>query len=1266
MQNMGWKLAFILVLLAGCIWAAVPPEDKIHLGKDLRGGVSLIYRVNIDPRTDNKTAVLTQTISVLQERVNPTGVLDITMQPMGVDRIEIVMPLPSEKVKALRDDYERVLESLLAGAEIPPGELASTIRLGTAVERFGGQPGTDRYSSIQALQDAFDARQVAQSEYDAALAEVLAKPEIASLAQDSGVTMNQIERALRGGRAARLFGGEAGTPAHEALTAAQVTLRPLSTALARANRDYDRNKSEVQRLSLDRTRVVRTLQMPTEPVILKDEQTGEDQTDDKGKPIFGPSQREEALARLKDQFSNLQAKIEDLVVKYDEFQAQRTGFDDPEDLKRLLRGAGVLEFRISVMSNKPQGINIEDFRTQLQEVGPENVDSSLAKWFEINDLKQWYKDPAQLAELEADPAAYFAKYRGLVGDRKDGKYYMLIYTSPAKSLTHDSDRPWKIERAYIDADRLGRASVSFALDQVGGQLMGRLTGPHVDEPMAIILDGQVFSSPTLNSQILSYGQITGNFSRPELNYLIRVLEAGALKARLSDEPIAVNTLGPSLGADNLKRGLEAFEIAIVAVAAFMVFYYFFAGLVATFALLANGVLIFGVMALLQSTFTLPGLAGIVLTIGMAVDANVLIYERIREEIFGDEEIDLRTAVRLGYAKALSTIIDANITNLIVCAVLYKTATTEVKGFATTLSIGICATLFTALFVTRQIFYLYTDFLKVNKLSMLPIAVPAIHRMLEPNIRWISLRGVFWLVSIAAIIGSVILVSQRGIDLFDTELRGGLSATMVTTPIDADEDGEPDKDAENRIVRLMLRHSGSPDSVEERVKALGEGADPGSATDDEERTRLAILRELRNADVLTAGHTATDADGNVIASSFQIKVASPRGHLATSGDKEEADRRLTGVIVDAIVREFGDQLDVTQPLDFRGAGSDAYAEFTYPITEEELGRNINMPRFTERITDLIGGVAVVIADINPPVQVDDLDKRIKSMRQQPDYNDCAGRTVRVFGLEPANAEDPDEGFKSAAVCVYERDLSHLLVGADTFDERMAKREWQLVRQALQRTTSLEQVSSYSSAVAQTLQANATVAVVLSLLGILVYIWIRFGSLRYSVAAIVALMHDVAIALGLLALSGIIAKTPIGPLLGVEDFRIDLGVVAALLTIIGYSLNDTIVILDRIRENRGKLPVASAECVNRSINQTISRTLLTSVTTLLAVLIMYAEGGSGIRPFTYCLLVGLLVGTYSSVAIAAPLVFRGTDKTDREIAAHAQMEDSADTDPEPSAA
>jgi SecD/SecF fusion protein len=282
------------------------------------------------------------------------------------------------------------------------------------------------------------------------------------------------------------------------------------------------------------------------------------------------------------------------------------------------------------------------------------------------------------------------------------------------------------------------------------------------------------------------------------------------------------------------------------------------------------------------------------------------------------------------------------------------------------------------------------------------------------------------------------------------------------------------------------------------------------------------------------------------------------------------------------------------------------------------------------------VAVVIDQIDPPVTVQEVDRRVSRMRGQPDFAQYVGRDVRVIGLEAADAANPGLGYAAVAVLVYDPALAD--APQEIWERQLAQAEWQLISQALQRRTSLEQVSSFSSAVARTLADNAIVAVGLSLLGILVYIWVRFGSLRYSAAAIVALVHDVSIALGLLALTAWVGgMTVAGPLL-IEEFRIDLGVVAALLTIIGYSLNDTIVILDRIRENRGKLPIPTADIVNRSINQTISRTVLTSFTTLLAVGIMYAAGGSGIRPFAFCLLTGLLVGSYSSVAIAAPLVVK----------------------------
>ena len=622
-----------------------------------------------------------------------------------------------------------------------------------------------------------------------------------------------------------------------------------------------------------------------------------------------------------------------------------------------------------------------------------------------------------------------------------------------------------------------------------------------------------------------------------------------------------------------------------------------------------GIIIFGVMALLHGTFTLPGLAGVVLTMGMAVDANVLIYERIREEIEGGAR-DLREAIREGYSRVYSTILDANLTNLIVCAVLLMMQpTTEVKGFALTLTIGIIATLFTALFVTRYIFDIYAHVMGRRSLPMLASMVPAIGRLLRPKIDWIGLRVFFWACSLVLVVSSIVLCLSRGVELFDTEFRGGVAVTMDTAP-----SGEGN---------LMLRHSGE-DSVLARVRTIGASAGEGDSL--EERT----LREFRNAKVLTVGLAGIDASGNTVADSFQVKIANP-----TNMDD---DQGIQPIVESALMAEFGDQLAISEPRQFAGAESNAFARYTLPIEGKTLGEVLEVDGLEPDISDYRGGVLIRVEDISPPVTLEDVQQRIDQMRQDPDYSrDTSGRDVAVFGIDQS-AESSDE-WTTVAVLVSDPDINYLRSEAALVDRRLASREWDLARAAMTKRSSFEQVSSFAPSVAQTRAANAIGAVILSLAGILFYIWIRFGSFYYSLGAILALSHDVMIVLGCLALSGYLAgheffwKT-----LMIDEFLIDTGVVAALLTVIGYSLNDTIVILDRIRENRGKRSLPSKEVINDSINQAFSRTVLTSVTTLIAVLIIYITGGMGIRAFAFALLIGVFIGTYSSVAIASPLVYR----------------------------
>ena len=243
-------------------------------------------------------------------------------------------------------------------------------------------------------------------------------------------------------------------------------------------------------------------------------------------------------------------------------------------------------------------------------------------------------------------------------------------------------------------------------------------------------------------------------------------------------------------------------------------------------------------------------------------------------------------------------------------------------------------------------------------------------------------------------------------------------------------------------------------------------------------------------------------------------------------------------------------------------------------------------------------------------------------------------------------DGESVYRSAAVVIGADSHTNYVENTEDFytnGEGYAARVWQLVHGGLRRDTSLDSVSKISPQVSGTMRTRALVAMILSLLAIVAYIWIRFGSIRYGMAAIVALVHDVVITLGVLAIFGLIHDSALGRGLLLTDFKVNLALVAALLTIIGYSLNDTIVIFDRIRENRGRLAHTSATVLNTSINQTISRTVLTSGTTFLAVLTLYIFGGEGVHGFALAMLIGVIVGTYSSIAIAAPLLLIGGGKT-----------------------
>jgi SecD/SecF fusion protein len=309
----------------------------------------------------------------------------------------------------------------------------------------------------------------------------------------------------------------------------------------------------------------------------------------------------------------------------------------------------------------------------------------------------------------------------------------------------------------------GEPYVSLALNSKGSEIFYAITQANVGKRLAIVLDGKVQSAPVIREPIPSgQAQISGNFSVQEANDLSIVLRAGALPA-----PVIVEeerTVGPLLGADSIKKGLNAAVIGTLLVVGFMLLYYRLAGVVANFALALNVLLILACLALFKGTLTLPGIAGLILTIGMAVDANVLIYERIREELALGKS--LRAAISSGYHRALSAIIDSNVTTIVAAALIFKFGTGPIRGFAVTLTIGLLANLFTAVTCTRVIMELMCDQFGLSKLNFMHIFKK------QTNFDFIGKRRICYILSAIFIVGGIAIFAARGDNNYGVDFSGG--------------------------------------------------------------------------------------------------------------------------------------------------------------------------------------------------------------------------------------------------------------------------------------------------------------------------------------------------------------------------------------------------------------------------------------------------------------------------------------------------------------
>ena len=1297
-----WKVSLIAAVVFGAVamlWVPgeYSPQNRLKGGIDLVGGTTLVYDITV-PEGQLASDVIERSIKVLSKRIDPTGTRNLIWRRVAGQRIEVQMALANTEVRELREALEDAVQALETG-NLTPGGLDNALRTDPADRgaALAGLAGADEGLRVRLdeLAARFDEQETARAAY--AETEQLWRAVPDELQEENQGVLLALEDA------------------EDAFIHAEQAFRSLETQLLKS---YAFSITLFEMLA----------DLPAETLTPAQEEAGEQ------------TPRQQRLDALQIEYPNHADRVQTAHDALLAYEAVKGPLDDPQDLIALLQGSGILEFRIAADPAQ----NHRESIARLDSEGPRAGTEADYRWFLVDDLAKYVNaDSLELIEtllrssLSPDPAeagaaneritSFFTGSRNMVARPYAGRLYVLLHNTDDLAMTRGQE--WGVDSVQQGADIHGRPAVLFSLDGRGSGYMQRMTQPNVGRPMAVLLDNQVLTSPNINSALSRDIEISGDFTLDEVRYLIQTMQAGSLEGQLSELPVSQQTTGPQLGEDNLKAGIQAAMLALACVAVFMVVYYFFGGLVANFALAVNMVLILGIMAMIQSTFTLPGIAGMVLTIGMAVDANVLIFERIREELMG--KASLEVAVRQGYNKALSTILDANITTLITCVILGYTATSEVKGFAVVLGIGILATLFTALFCTKVIIDLYVRFSKAKTLHMLPLAIPGLSRLLHPQVNWIKVSKLLVPVSLLLLVLGLTEAFSRGADMLDIEFRSGTQVgvefkptdetdgrgdpVLETLPIDevrqrldlygvvaeAIQEGQDQASVSTQLEELKaltgidttalfenvrgvveqanLQHQASKNQYYRRLAAfldlpgdenrlarvvqniLEEGGQ--AAVADELQVLVDGLEEPQPADAFyqSIAKAVADRSENVPTPEPLIDYAEFDGqNLVTTGRQEGAGYSISMLVTDSravtglVKLALGDKLETTQVVSYAGLDLSVAqaAEYVQAITDNSLTRVFQGAyRADDRhddISDYRGGVAIVIDQMSPAQSIEQVDERVARMRRQPPHDRLGARGYKVIPLERAGGTDPDGNllYGSVAVVVKDAYTDYDKQVADFNNaEGLAATEFALVKDAMQRDASFSDVTVFNSQVSGTMKQAALVAMCLSLLAVVAYIWLRFGSFRYGLAAIAALVHDVSITLGLLALAGWAFEqfgetSAISTMLMLEPFKINLAIVAALLTIVGYSLNDTIVVFDRIRENRGRLARATPAIINDSVNQTISRTLMTSATTFLAVIVLYVLGGPGVHGFAFAMVVGVIVGTYSSIAIASPILILGT--------------------------
>lgn len=798
-----------------------------------------------------------------------------------------------------------------------------------------------------------------------------------------------------------------------------------------------------------------------------------------------------------------------------------------EFIKRIVSSAGVLEFRIVANPQDPRHKEIIEKATGSSGSLVSSGDRSIGRWIQIDTQKI---NPAGDSTLVMRQAG-------------DGTPEVLV----------------ALDRFDVTGDFLSRASggydqnlqpcVNFSFNSQGAALFGTLTSQNLPDPanrllsrLGIVLDGVLLSAPTIRSTISSDGQITGSFKQADVEFLVGVLNAGSLPAALYSDPISEQKISPQLGADTIRSGARAMLLATIVVLTFMLMYYRFSGIVADLAVLLNIVLVVALMISIKAAFTLAGLAGLVLSVGMAVDANVLIYERMREEL--DRGASVRMAIRNGFQRAFSTIVDSNLTTLITGIVLFSIGTDQLKGFAVTLILGLSLNLFTAVFCSRVIFDLAEQKRLLKTLSMARLFGKTNYEF----VRWVRPAVI---VSLVFITIGLVAAWQRGQGIFDIDFTGGTSVQVAF---------KEDQGLDISSVREAV--SSLPDVAVSSVTVGDVPANLRYKIDTSERSGDAVEEMLRTA---FPGRLATYSMGF--------------GEIVSTADKSSGDSQGP-------------------------ASSEAKADGSDAETSKESS-------------------AQTLESLSTAVELD-FPQKINQVTLQ----ETIEQAFKQAGHEGVAFELTSPGMQTRKKPYRTWSLSTSLAPEDT------RKVLEQVAGQLASTPIYLSANSIGGKVAGNTKVTAVYALLASLVMIVAYVWLRFQNVAFGLAAVVALLHDVLVTIACIALSVYVA-----PYLGwalVDDFKISLDVVAALLTIVGFSINDTIVIFDRMREIRGKSSAVSTEMVDRAINQTLSRTILTSGTALLAAIILYCLGGQGIHAFAFAILIGIISGTYSTIVIASPIV------------------------------